>query len=175
MVDYQQEQQMSMDVVLNELDEFAGAWEAAHGVGSEQQCQRDKHRRKFRTQCDIWYFEDGGSSVKHRMAQTRNLSEAGVGILAKCVAHVGVPIEIRIAVPNRPPTHLGGIVAFCRYASRGLHEIGVALKVHQSKPIFADDPTRAASRLPWLQETLRRMVHGNRAGRHPPKTANPTR
>ncbi|HVP12152.1 MAG TPA: PilZ domain-containing protein [Phycisphaerae bacterium] len=144
---------MPMNVVLNELDEFARQWEIINSSDGSQ-CRRARPRRQFRTPCEIWFFENGGRTVRRQSAQTRNLSEQGIALLTKCVVLQKVPIEIRIPVPDHPPTHLAGLVVFCRYARRGFHEVGVALKTHQKEPIFVSDPAKAVSSIPWLHEAL---------------------
>jgi hypothetical protein len=153
------------EVVLDELDELAARCDADRTRGNESACQRHNQRRRIRAGCKIWYFEDQGRKIQHQNARTRNLSERGIGLIAKCVVLRGVPIEIRIAPAGRPPLHLAGIVAFCRHARRGYHEIGVELRTHQDKPVFADDPARAMRLLPWLQGALMRI----RLGRKPIK------
>jgi hypothetical protein len=153
------------EVVLDELDELAARCETYRTTGDQSAYQRCITRRKIRVGCEIWYFEDKGRKIQHQKARTRNLSERGVGLIAKCVVLRGVPIEIRIALAGHSPVHLAGIVAFCRHARRGYHEIGVELKVHQDKPIFVDDPAKAMCSLPWLQGALMRI----RLGRKPIK------
>jgi len=121
------DKQSPIQVVLNELDEFALQWDEQLRGDCGWECQRTNHRRKLRTQCDIWFYEDGGKNVRQQTAQTRNLSEKGLGLVTKCVILQGTPIEVRIQVPNRPPTHLAGVVAFCRYTQQGFHEVGIEL------------------------------------------------
>jgi hypothetical protein len=151
----QQEVLMPISVVLNELDEFSRQWDLLRHQDGGWQCRRARPRRQFRTACEIWFFENGGRTVRRAPAQTRNLSEQGIGLVTKCVVLQGVPIEIRIQTPGRPPTHLAGVVVFCRYTQRSFHEVGISLKACQSEAIFAEDPVRAIKLIPWLQQALR--------------------
>lgn len=144
------------EVLLNELDEFARQWEILHRQEAERQtCRRDKPRRKFRTPCDVWYFEERGTHLKHQTAQTRNISERGLSIVTRTLIHPGSPTEVRISLAGREPSYLGGIVVFCRYVSPGYHEVGIALKAHEHHPIFSDDVTGVIPPITWLQEALR--------------------
>ncbi len=156
---------MPIDVVLNELDEFTQRWNEARDVKANQGCRRDKHRRGFRADCDVWYFEERASRIRHQTVRTRNLSEHGIGFVAKCVIHVGTPIEILIGVPDREPTYLGGVVVFCRYTSHGLHEVGVRLRARQQTPIFSDNSPGVVARLSWVQDALRAMIRESKAGK----------
>lgn len=168
MADNTPESVMPTDLVLNELDEFAAQWDELRQKDGEWACRRAKHRRKFRTPCEVWFFEDAGSTVRRHSALTRNLSEQGIGLITKCPVLEGVPIEIRIQVANRPPTHLAGIVVFCRYTQRSYHEVGVSLMAHQTKPIFADDPMTAVALLPWLQQALRNLKRASQTAKSQP-------
>ncbi|MFH1416801.1 MAG: hypothetical protein ABII12_00730 [Planctomycetota bacterium] len=156
---------MPTELILNELDEFAARWDEMARAENGEDCKRSRHRRRFRTVCDLWFYEHGGRTIRKATAQTRNLSETGLGLLAKCAILAGVPVEVCIAPPGRPPTYLAGIVAFCRYAQSAYHEIGVVLKARQMAPVFAEDPARAASLVPWLREALRTLSHASRTGR----------
>ena len=153
-----QEVVMPTSVVLNELDEFSKQWEALRQKEVGWKCRRAKTRRQFRTACEIWFFENGGKTVRRMPARTRNLSERGIGLMTKSVILQGAPIEIRIQPPERPPLHLGGVVIFCHYTRRSFHEVGVALKTCQAEPIFSDDPIKAIKSVPWLQRALRDLL-----------------
>ena len=64
-------------------------------------------------------------------------------------------MELEIHVPQRTCMYLGGLVTFCRYAGRGFHEIGVALKAAQAQPIFSSSPVVAMQSLDWLRSAAR--------------------
>ncbi|HVP11463.1 MAG TPA: PilZ domain-containing protein [Phycisphaerae bacterium] len=157
MVSEMQPAPMPMSVVLNELDEFAKQWEILRRTDGGWECRRARPRRQFRTSCEIWFFEDGGSTVRCQSALTRNLSEQGIGLVTKCVILQGVPIEIRILPPDCEPTHLAGVVVFCRYTRQSFHEVGISLRSCQGEPLFAEDPVKALSLNPWLQQALENL------------------
>jgi hypothetical protein len=146
---------MPTSIVLNELDEFARQWDILRQEDGGWECRRARARRQFRTTCEVWFFENGGRTVRRVQAQSRNLSERGIGLVTKCVILQGVPIEVRIQLPGHSPLHLGGVVVFCRYTQRSLHEVGIALKACQPDPIFSDNPVRAISTTPWLQQAIK--------------------
>lgn len=149
---------MPPEVVLNELDELAAQWEVLQRQKDGLwRCRREKSRRQFRTCCQIWYLEEHGTHLRHLTAQTRNLSERGIGLITRSLIHLGAPIEIRIDAAGRPPTHLGGVVMFCRYAARGFHEVGVVLKAHGHLPIFSEGIPDTVQRIPWAMEALRHL------------------
>lgn len=164
------EENSPLQIVINELDELAEQWTHLHQAQGGWVCQRGRHRRKFRAPCDIWFFEHGESAVRQSKAQTRNLSERGIGLITRSPVFQGVPIEICIQVADRPPTHLGGVVVFCRYTQLGVHELGVALKTHQNTPIFAVNPQRATLQYPWLQQALRDVKLAAQLGKALPTT-----
>jgi hypothetical protein len=148
---------MPPEVVLNELDEFSARWELLHGQAQNgARCRRNRHRRKFRTACEIWYFQERGQQLKQQSAMTRNLSENGIALLAKGMIHGGTPIEVMIEPSGRRAIYLGGLVRFCRYTGNGLHEIGAELRAHQNRPIFSECPERAVVYIDWIQSALRR-------------------
>ncbi len=102
-------------------------------------------------------------SIRRLSALTRNISEQGLGLIVRCVVLQGTPIEVRIDAPGRPPVHLAGIVAHCRYTAQSYHEVGIALRAYQSEPIFCEDPMKAASSIAWIQKALRGVVRAGRA------------
>ncbi len=148
-----------IQVVLNELDEFAINWNQMHDEGGDE-CRRSRQRRRFRMPCNIWIVENTGFTTRHQEAITRNLSETGLGIVAKCAAHNGSPVEICVEPPGRSPSYFGGIVVFCRYTNLGFYEIGIDLKEYGSEPIFSHDPNRATILAPWVKEALSKMTRG---------------
>jgi len=165
MADNRHEEDSPVQVVMNELDELANQWTAIYQSKRGWKCQRNRHRRRLRTPCDIWFFENMGTNIRQGSAQTRNLSEQGIALITRSPVFQGVPIEVRIQPPSAEPTHLGGIVVFCRYTQLGVYEVGVALKAHQRTPIFATDPRGAVAGTQWLQEALRDLRHAAHTGR----------
>jgi hypothetical protein len=160
---------MPTSVVLNELDEFAKQWDMIRKVDGGWECRRARARRQFRTSCEIWYFENCGRSVCNQFALTRNLSEQGIGLLTKCVVLQGVPVEIRICVPAHPPLYMAGVTVFCRYTQRSYHEVGIALKTCQGRPIWGQDPLLALGSLPWLQQAIRNLRLASDVGKALPQ------
>ncbi len=157
---------MSNEAVLNELDLSASEWKDTYDDGGERACRRGRHRRKFRTSCDIWFFDDAGGAVGHCPAQARNLSERGLGLLVRRLIHLGSPIEIRIGLRDCPATYLGGLVVHCRYATNGFYEVGIALQVRDKQPVFSKDPAWAISHIPWIQKALRSLALQSRASKN---------
>lgn len=155
---------ITVQAALDALDEMSGQWESAFREGQEFRCRRSGPRRPFRTSCQVWFLDSDGIQVHRRSAQTRNLSERGIGLLVGCEARRGTPIEIRIEAPGRPPTYLGGVVTGCRKTLQGFHEIGVQLRMQQKEPIFSEDPVRAVAHLPWVQYALRCLAQQDRSG-----------
>ncbi len=160
------EQLTSIEIVLNELEEFSRQWEIlVRGEQGQFACRRAKPRRKLCIACDIWFFDDRGARLNRRRAVTRNISERGIGLLARCLVPWGSPLEICIAVPGRAPMYLGGVATFCRYTTQGFYEIGLRLEARQDSPIFADDPGIRGVELPWLSQALRTLrEEGTQAG-----------
>ncbi len=99
------EEVMPTEVVLDELDELAARCDADRIRGNDSVCHRHNQRRRVRAACEIWYFEDKGRKLQQQNARTRNLSERGIGLIAKCVVLRGVPIEIRVALAGHAPVH----------------------------------------------------------------------
>lgn len=163
---------MPIAAVLDELDAFAAQWDLALEEEGAYQCRRIRNRRPFRTPCSLWYLQRAGGSLQQQDAWARNLSERGIGLLTKFAIPIGSPVEIQITVPNRPPTHLAGVAAFCRGTAQGYHEVGVELKVRQDGPIFAHDPQSAVGVWPWLQEAL--ADRPRRKGRHAERGSSTT-
>jgi hypothetical protein len=146
---------MPTAVVLNELDEFARQWDLLRAGMDGCECRRVRPRRQFRTSCELWFFENGGRTIRQQSALTRNLSEQGIGLITRCLILQGVPVEVCIPVPRNPSVYLAGVVVFCRYTRRSFHEVGISLKVFQNKPVFSIDPVKAVANLEWLQQALR--------------------
>lgn len=157
-----------VQVVLNELDEFAIGWALLHSEGDGAECRRSRQRRRFRVHCNLWIVENTGFTVRHQEAITRNLSETGLGIIAKGAVHNGCPVEVSIEPPGRRPCYFGGIVVFCRYTKGGFYEIGIDLKEYDSDPIFSHDPARAAMLASWVKDAI-----GDTGKRTPPANSNP--
>ncbi len=156
------------EAVLNELDLSVNERKDTYEDGGERSCRRGRRRREFRTSCDVWFFDDAGGNVGQCGAQARDLSERGLGLLVRRLINVGSPIEVRLRLRDCPATYLGGLVVHCRYASDGLYEVGIALKVSDKQPIFSRNPAAAVSDTPWIQRALRSLALQSRASRAEP-------
>jgi hypothetical protein len=154
----------SVQAALEALDEMSGQWERAFREEQEFHCRRSGPRRPFRTPCEVYFLGSDGIQVHRHSAQTRNLSERGVGLLVRFEARRGTPIEIHIEVAGRPSMYLGGVVMGCRKTLQGFFEIGVQLRMQQRVPIFSQDPARAVAHLPWVQYALRCRAQQERSG-----------
>jgi hypothetical protein len=143
--------------VLDRLDALASLGRDAREHENGWQCQRSRRRRAFRLPCEMWYYQDHGRALAHQKLHTRNINERGIAVVGRCVVLQGVPVEIRLCPPGRLPLHLAGLVAFCRYTTGGLHEIGVVLQSAQNQPVFSSDPVGAPQVTPWLREALRSL------------------
>lgn len=142
-------------VVLRELEEFSKRWEVlVRGERGQFKCRRSRPRRKLCTPCQIWFYTQGGARLVRRQAVTRNISEQGIGLLAKSMVQRGAPMEIRIAIPGSSAMYFGGVAVHCRYTTYGIYEIGVRLETRQDVPVFVDDPRVRALELPWLRQAL---------------------
>jgi hypothetical protein len=149
--------------VLDELDAFAAQWDLVRKRQGREPCRRSRNRRPFRTPCRMWYIVRIDGKAQQEDAWTRNLSERGIGLLAKSAVPVGRPVEVQISPPDRPPMHVAGLVIFCRLTPQGYYELGISLKVRQDAPIFAHDPEGAMAVWPWFQRALRQPI-SNKTG-----------
>jgi hypothetical protein len=141
----------SLNLLLDELEVRAREQHAGERSEGYWVCQRKHPRSPFRAACVIHFFQQGSSAVTTLNGRSRNISRSGVGLLVRRVFRNGEPIEVELLVPGRARMHLGGLVTFCRYAGRGYHEVGVALKAAGSQPIFSKDPAHALESLAWLR------------------------
>lgn len=140
----------ALDDVLNELDMRAQQRQEHEAEDNYWVCQRRYPRHPFRCGCVVRFLPAGYSTVSELSGRTRNLSRTGLGVLVRRVFGQGEPIEVEISPPGRPAMFMGGLVRFCRYVSRGYHELGIELKVSAPKPIFSANPTQALRTLDWL-------------------------
>ncbi len=145
---------MAAPEVLDELDRFAHRWldKKRRKTGFDE--RRSRERRAFRARCKFCFYAAEGHGVLSHFGQTRNLSEGGLGLVTRGIVLPGIPIEVLVAVTDKPPVYFGGIVMHCRYASRGFHEVGIALAAYGDRPVFSDNPGGAAGRLGWISKAL---------------------
>jgi hypothetical protein len=146
--------------VLDQLDACAAQSDSTRQQAGGAESRRSRNRRPFRTPCKVWYLPPGAEKPPAQDAWTRNLSERGIGFLAKAAVPIGNAVEVQITPPNHRPTHLAGVVVFCRPTAQGYHEIGVELKVRQDTPVFAHDPAAAVATWAWLKDAMRYVQGG---------------
>lgn len=140
----------ALDRLCEELDAKARNQHAGENSEDYWVCQRRHPRYAFRADCMVRFFSSDWSSVTALIGRTRNLSRGGLGILVRHVFKSGDPIEVQVQVPGQPTMFMAGLVQFARYAGRGYHELGIALKSAGPKPIFSVDPATALATLDWL-------------------------
>jgi len=140
-----------LNMLLDELETRAQQQHLKKHSDSEWSCQRKHARNPFRAACNVHFFAQSSFAVASLKGRTRNLSRSGVGLLVRRVFRVGEPLEVEILVPDRTPMYMAGLVTFCRYAGRGYHEVGVALRAAGSKPVFSTNPSAAMEKHHWLR------------------------
>jgi hypothetical protein len=149
---------MAVDIDRDTLDQLIAELDAKGrqqhlGENSEEYwvCQRRHPRYAFRADCTVRYLTGAWDEVMVTKGRTRNLSRGGLGLLVKHVFCVGDSVEVELTLPNQPVMFMAGVVQFIRYAGRGYHEMGVALKSAGREPIFTKDPEAASQSLGWLK------------------------
>jgi hypothetical protein len=142
----------ALDVLLDDLDYRSEEHDKTETSDDYWVCQRKFPRNRFRMDCLVYFLATMGSTTVLNMGgRTRNLSRNGVGLLVRRPFSLGDPLEVQIAVPGRSVLYMAGLTAFCRYAGRGYHEIGVRLKTASPNPIFSRNPLAAMRSLDWLR------------------------
>ena len=117
-------------------------------------CQRRHTRHAFRADCMVCFFLGPYHEVVSIPGRTRNLSRSGLGILIKRVFNMGEPVEVQVQLPRQPMMYMAGIAQFSRYAGRGYHELGIALKSVGKSPVFSDEPNVAIATQEWINTAL---------------------
>lgn len=120
--------------------------------------RRSNVREPLEAPCTIYFFLEKPDKTASLPGRTRNISRKGMAVLVKRCLHKGEPVEVRLELSGRGSIHMGGLVSFCRYVSDGLHEIGIELMHACDSHIFADNPTEAGARFPWLHDALVRKI-----------------
>ena len=140
----------SISSFLDELEDRARQRYDAERRKDHWVCHRRYPRHPFRAPCVARFLCKGSLDVTELPGRTRNLSRSGVGVLVRQVLAIGEALEVEVQAPNRLTMYVAGLVIFCRYAGRGYHEVGMSLKVAQSKPVFSNSPLTAMQSLDWL-------------------------
>lgn len=149
----------TLDLLLEELDisgreQHAGETSEAYWV-----CQRRYPRYAFRADCIVRYFSPGHGKILSIAGRTRNLSRGGIGLLVRHVFAIGEPVELELQLPNQPKMFMAGLVQFIRYAGRGYHEFGMALKGAGAQPVFSHNPIVAIQTLDWLRSLAKPLKY----------------
>jgi hypothetical protein len=140
----------ALNALMEELDLKARQQHAGDKSEAYWVCQRRHPRYAFRADCVIRFLSPT-HEVMTLPARTRNLSRGGLGLLARHVFHPGDPVEVELQLPNQPLMFMAGLIQFVRYAGRGYHELGIALKSAGREPVFSNNPVVALQTLEWMK------------------------
>lgn len=141
----------TLDRLLEELDIKGRQQQFNEQSNNCWVCQRRHPRYAFRADCVVRFLSSGSLEIVAITGRTRNLSRGGLGILAKHVFSVGDPVEVELQLPGQPKMYMAGPTQFIRYAGRGFHEIGIALRCAGAKPVFSHNPVAAYQSMEWLR------------------------
>lgn len=142
----------TLDRLLEELDVKGHQQHPGDTTEKYWVCRRRHPRYSFRASCVVRFVAPGTTQIISATGRTRNLSRSGLAILVKRVFSIGDPLEVEIQLPGQPVMYMGGLVQFVRYAGRGYHEIGVALRAAGRQPIFTAAPEVALDTLDWFKQ-----------------------
>lgn len=144
----------TLDRLLEELDVKGRQQHVGENADAYWVCQRRHPRYAFRADCVVRFFSGSFTEVMSVPGRTRNLSRGGLGLLVKHVFSISDPVEVQLQLPGQPMMYMAGLVQFVRYAGRGYHELGVALRSAGPKPVFSGNPSAAIQSLEWLRTHL---------------------
>lgn len=144
----------TLDRLLEELDIKGKQQHLGDKAADYWVCQRRHPRYAFRADCVVRFMSAGCTDVLSVTGRTRNLSRGGLGILAKHVFSIGDPVEVELQLPGQPKMYMAGLTQFVRYAGRGFHEVGIALRSAAGQPIFSHNPSAAYQSLDWLRPPI---------------------
>lgn len=142
--------------LLNELLDTLDDAGDEDGSTSSPSDRRLQLRRAFRTECAVMCFTPG-MPMRTLAGMTRNISFRGLSVLVPTQLYKGHPVEIRVDLPDQDPTHLAGVVVFCRKVRRGYHEVGLRLHAGGSQPTLGEATTSNTSSSDWLAEALAKV------------------
>jgi hypothetical protein len=148
----------TLDLLLEELDAKGRQQHVGENADDYWVCQRRHPRYAFRADCVVRFLSGGFTEVISLPGRTRNLSRGGLGLLVKHVFSITDPVEVQLQLPGQPIMYMAGLVQFVRYAGRGYHELGVALKSAGPKPVFSSNPGAAIQSLDWLRASMAAKV-----------------
>jgi hypothetical protein len=161
------ELQRVLELVVEELDARPTP-PVKEAEGSEEEYDRQDGQAarsrsqpsSFRTPAFIHYFPHASERTVELPARTRRLSTGGILLVSRRVFSVGTPVAIEVALSREQQCCLAGIVTACRYASRGYHEIDVALQAAQTSMARSEDLKHAEANLSWLAQSRHPMESG---------------
>ena len=137
-----------LDSLIADLDDKARVQESC--APEARRIPRRQSRHPYRVDCLVRLFSFGSDRPIVLRGRTRNLSRGGVGlILRRPLAH-DEPVEVEVAGPDGGRLYMAGLVRFCRYVGLGYHEIGVALRMAGSCPVFPPTHSEACLTIDWF-------------------------
>lgn len=109
---------MDATSVLNRLD-------AAAKDGRPEKDRREDRRLPYRQAGIVTSFEHPGGGFTKLLANGRNLSSGGIGLLVGSYIHPGSSCRVSLPKQDGSCENVNGSVAFCRYVGELMHEIGI--------------------------------------------------
>ena len=105
---------------------------------------------------EICLFHGSGDTRTIVDAATRNLTFHGLSVVVHLHQPVrrGRPAEVIVATQPGSPTHLAGIVTFCREIEKSLYEIGVNVRASGPSAILMHDVEVARATYEWFAQAL---------------------
>ena len=149
--------QATISDTLHELASTLKALEAVADRSFVDVEQRRERRSPLRARCDVYLFKGYGAETVTRNAVARNLTFGGLSLVFITEESVcpGRPVEVLVTIPDHHPTHLAGVVAFCREVEDGCFELGIEVKAVGRHAILVDDTRKARILYDWFAAALR--------------------
>ena len=113
------------------------------GIDTDQTSRRKAPRDGCSSACVVRFLPSGSWIISALDGWTRNLSRGGISLILRRMFSRDEPVEVELKLPDRQSIYFAGVVAACRYAGRGMYEVGVSLRVVNDAPIFSHDPDAA--------------------------------
>ncbi len=104
--------------VLNRLD-------TAAKDSRPEKDRREDRRLPYRQPGIITSVEQPGGGFTKLLANGRNISSGGIGLLVSSYIHPGSSCRISLPKQDGSVDNVNGVVTFCRYVGELMHEIGV--------------------------------------------------
>lgn len=105
---------------------------------------------------EICLFHGSGETRTIIDAATRNLTFHGLSVVVHLNQPIrrGRPAEVIVAMRPGSPTHLAGIVTFCREIGKDLYEIGVNVRASGPCAVLMHDTETAQTTYEWFAHAL---------------------